>query len=86
MCAEKRPDGFAFSDTAFRIFILMASRRINSDRFFTDYFKPELYSPVGYRWVVENDFSSVLLRHYPQLRSSLAGIDNPVAPWSAAGR
>ena len=33
--AERPPDGFAFSDTAFRIFILMASRRLNSDRFFT---------------------------------------------------
>ncbi|MBO0845365.1 MAG: hypothetical protein J2P22_08130 [Nocardioides sp.] len=37
MYAERRPRGFAFSDTAFRIFILMASRRLNSDRFFTDY-------------------------------------------------
>ena len=35
MFAEKRPHGFAFSDTAFRIFILMARRRLNSDRFFT---------------------------------------------------
>ena len=35
MFAERRPTGFAFSDTAFRIFILMASRRLNSDRFFS---------------------------------------------------
>ena len=34
--AEHCPKGFGFSDTAFRIFILMASRRLNSDRFFTD--------------------------------------------------
>ena len=33
--AEPLPEGFGFSDTAFRIFILMASRRLNSDRFFT---------------------------------------------------
>ncbi|MBR7839859.1 hypothetical protein KDL01_41875, partial [Actinospica durhamensis] len=39
--AEKLPAGFAFSDTAFRIFILMASRRLNSDRFFTEYYTPE---------------------------------------------
>ncbi len=38
MCAERLPAGFAFSDTAFRIFVLMASRRLNSDRFFTDYY------------------------------------------------
>src|SRR5262249_44833407 len=31
-CETKAP-GFGFSDTAFRIFILMASRRLKSDRF-----------------------------------------------------
>lgn len=41
--AEDLPKGFAFSDTAFRIFILMASRRLNSDRFFTTDFTPEVY-------------------------------------------
>ena len=86
MFAEKRPAGFAFSDTAFRIFVLMASRRLNSDRFFTDYFTPEVYSPVGYQWVVDNDFTSVLLRHWPQLRSTLAGVANPFAPWRPASR
>ena len=30
--AEPLPKGFAFSDTAFRIFVLMASRRLRSDR------------------------------------------------------
>ncbi len=33
MFAEVPPKGFGFSDTAFRVFILMASRRIKSDRF-----------------------------------------------------
>src|SRR4029450_10945094 len=40
MFAEPRPKGFAFSDTAFRIFVLMASRRLNSDRFFTRDYAP----------------------------------------------
>ena len=35
MYAEPKPKGFGFSDTAFRVFILMASRRLESDRFFT---------------------------------------------------
>ena len=30
MYAERKPKGFGFSDTAFRIFILMASRRLES--------------------------------------------------------
>ena len=44
MGAERLPKGFAFSDTAFRIFVLMASRRLNSDRFFTTDFTPQVYT------------------------------------------
>ena len=51
--AEKWPEGFGFSDTAFRIFILMASRRLSSDRFFTSSFRPEFYSNLGHDWVIE---------------------------------
>ena len=51
MFAERRPKGFAFSDTAFRIFILMASRRLNSDRFFTTDFTPEVYTEAGMDWI-----------------------------------
>jgi len=36
MLGEQLLPGFGFSDTAFRIFILMASRRLKSDRFFTN--------------------------------------------------
>jgi hypothetical protein len=79
--AEKRPTGFAFSDTAFRIFILMASRRLNSDRFFTKDFRPEVYSPTGLDWIRDNDMRTVLLRHFPQLRPALRGSDNAFAPW-----
>jgi hypothetical protein len=79
--AEKRPTGFAFSDTAFRIFILMASRRLNSDRFFTKDFRPEIYSPQGLQWVRDNDMRTVLLRHFPELRPALRGLDNAFAPW-----
>ena len=83
--AEKRPDGFAFSDTAFRIFILMASRRLNSDRFFTRDFRPEIYSPAGLTWVRDNDMRTVLLRHLPELAPALRGVDNAFAPWRRVG-
>ena len=43
--AEPLPKGFGFSDTAFRVFILMASRRLKSDRFFTsDYNAGDLHA------------------------------------------
>jgi hypothetical protein len=80
--AEKRPAGFAFSDTAFRVFILMASRRLNSDRFFTRDFRPEVYSPTGLNWIRDNDMRTVLLRHFPELRPALRGSDNAFAPWT----
>jgi hypothetical protein len=83
--AEKRPEGFAFSDTAFRIIILMASRRLNSDRFFTRDFRPEIHSPAGLAWVRDNDMRTVLLRHLPQLRPALRGVGNASAPWFRTG-
>jgi hypothetical protein len=49
-----RPHGFAISETQFHIFILNASRRLFSDRFFTSSFRPEFYSHMGYQWVIDN--------------------------------
>ena len=83
--AETPPKGFGFSDTAFRIFVLMASRRLNSDRFFTTDFTEEVYSKAGMDWLRDNTMSTVLLRHYPQLEPSLRGVKNAFAPWNAAG-
>ena len=65
--AETPPQGFGFSDTAFRIFILMASRRLQSDRFLTVDFRPEIYSPFGMDWIANNGMTSVILRHCPEL-------------------
>ncbi|MEZ5811642.1 MAG: peroxidase family protein [Rhizobiaceae bacterium] len=49
-----RPHGFAISETQFHIFILNASRRLFSDRFFTSSFRPEFYSSFGLAWVNDN--------------------------------
>jgi hypothetical protein len=83
--AEPPPAGFGFSDTAFRIFILMASRRLKSDRFFTTDFTPEVYTPEGMRWIADNDMSTVLLRHYPELAPVLRSVGNAFAPWPRLG-
>jgi hypothetical protein len=79
--AEKRPQGFGFSDTAFRVFILMASRRLKSDRFFTVDYTPRVYTQAGLDWIADNDMSSILLRHYPALAPALRGVTNAFAPW-----
>jgi hypothetical protein len=84
MYAEPKPKGFGFSDTAFRVFILMASRRLKSDRFFTRDYRPEVYTRAGIDWVENNSMRSVLLRQYPELEPALAGVENPFAPWRRA--
>ena len=85
MYAERKPQGFGFSDTAFRLFILMASRRLESDRFFTRDYRPEVYTQEGLDWVDANSMRTVLLRHFPELEPALAGVANPFAPWQRAG-
>ena len=49
-----RPHGFAISETQFVVFILNASRRLFSDRFFTSSFRPEFYTKLGVDWVNHN--------------------------------
>jgi len=82
LLSEDLPQGFGFSDTAFRIFILMASRRLKSDRFFTDDFRSEIYTEFGMDWIRNNGMKSILLRHVPQLGPALEGVNNPFAPWN----
>jgi hypothetical protein len=84
--AERLPKGFAFSDTAFRIFILMASRRLKSDRFFTTDYRPGRYTEEGLHWVADNTLVSVLLRHFPELASALDNVENGFQPWQPVGR
>jgi hypothetical protein len=85
MFAEKRPTGFAFSDTAFQIFILMASRRLNSDRFHTDDYDERVYTRAGMRWILDATMSGVLLRHWPALAGLLPAEANAFQPWPPAG-
>ena len=49
-----RPHGFAISETQFVVFILNASRRLFSDRFFTSGFRREFYTQLGVDWVTNN--------------------------------
>ena len=81
--AEPLPKGFGFSETAFRIFLLMASRRLKSDRFLSRDYRPEIYTKEGIDWVEDNSMKSVILRHFPPLAFALKGIDddNAFKPW-----
>ncbi len=82
--AEDLPEGFAFSDTAFRIFVLMASRRLNSDRFFTEAFTDDVYTPEGMQWVRDATMGSVLTRHCPELAPYVSDLHNAFGIWKRA--
>lgn len=77
-----RPDGFAFGETAFQIFIINASRRLMTDRFYTTDYTAEMYTQEGMDWVEENTMLDVIRRHFPSLTTSLAGSENAFKPWS----
>ncbi|PHH92627.1 hypothetical protein CDD83_6554 [Cordyceps sp. RAO-2017] len=79
--SEPLPAGFGFSETAFRVFIVMASSRLKSDRFFADQWNAETYSPEGLRWAQDTSMKDILLRHCPELAASLERADNVFAPW-----
>ena len=49
-----RPHGFVISETQLQVFILNASRRLFSDRFFTSSFRPEFYTRFGIEWITNN--------------------------------
>lgn len=74
--------GFGFSETAFRIFVVMASRRLKSDRFIAGRWDEETYTKEGFRWVQHTTMKDVLVRHFPELKGTLDKSKNVFAPWA----
>ncbi len=85
MMAEPLPAGFGFSDTAFRIFLLMASRRLKSDRFLSKDYRAEVYTKEGIAWVEKTTMIDVITRHFPSLATPMKGLDNAFKPWTPKG-
>lgn len=82
LAEEVRPKNFGFGETMFQIFILMASRRLMADRFFTEYYKPEYYTKAGLDWIDdEGTLKKVIGRHMPELKPKMAGIETAFNPW-----
>jgi len=54
LAEQTRPHGYAITETQFQVFIVNASRRLFSDRFFTSSLRPEFYTWLGYDWVMNN--------------------------------
>ncbi len=84
MC-EPLPEGMGFTDTAFRIFLLMASRRLKSDRFFSKDYGPDVYTQPGIEWIEETTMLDILRRHFPGVTPALRGIKSAFHPWNKIG-
>lgn len=80
---EVRPDSFGFGETLFQIFILMASRRLMADRFYTENYRPEYYTATGLEWIdSEGTLAQVIVRHMPELKSKVVGLESAFNPWN----
>ncbi|MCB9600815.1 MAG: peroxidase [Sandaracinus sp.] len=78
----QRPSCYGFGETLFQVFTLMATRRLQADRYYTELYNADTYSAEGLAWVENNSMKSVLLRHYPELaHTGLADVANAFYPW-----
>jgi len=86
-CDDNRPDKCGFGETLLQIFILNATRRLQADRFYTDFYNEQTYTREGLQWIDNVDMKSVILRHLPELADTgLANVRNAFEPWDDVER
>ena len=78
----QRPSCYGFGETLFQVFTLMATRRLQADRFYTELYNSDVYTSEGLMWIELSSMKSVLMRHFPELRDTgLAEVANAFYPW-----
>nr|KYP43075.1 Peroxidase [Cajanus cajan] len=84
LMAEKKIKGFAISETAFVIFLLMATRRLEADKFFTSHYNEETYTKTGLAWVNSTEsLKDVIDRHYPGLTQKWMNCESAFSVWDS---
>lgn len=79
---EEKLRGFAISETSFTIFLLMASRRLDSDPFLNEYYTSDYYTQAGLDWIDEvQGLKDLLERHYPALSSKIPAGESAFKPY-----
>ncbi|MCE0481658.1 Alpha-dioxygenase 1 [Datura stramonium] len=85
MSAEKKIKGFAISETAFFIFLIMAGRRLEADRFYTNNYNEETYTKKGLKWVnTTESLKDVLDRHYPEMTKKWMNSNSAFSVWNSS--
>ncbi|PIM99031.1 hypothetical protein CDL12_28476 [Handroanthus impetiginosus] len=79
LTVEKKIKGFAISETAVIIFLPMATRRLEADRFFISDFNEEVYTKKGLE-----SLKDVLNRHYPKMSSKWINSTSAFSVWDAS--
>lgn len=84
LMAEKKIKGFAISETAFFLFILIASRRLEADRFFTSSFNSKTYTQQGLEWVNKTEtLKDVIDRHFPEMTRKWMTCSSAFSVWDS---
>ncbi|KAL8471415.1 hypothetical protein ACS0TY_028900 [Phlomoides rotata] len=84
MLAETKIKGFDISETAFLIFLIMATRRLEADKYFTSDFNEERYTKKGLEWVnTTESLKDVLNRHYPDMNRKWINSTSAFTVWDA---
>lgn len=82
--AEKKIKGFAISETAFFIFVLVASRRLEADRFFTTNFNSQTYTEKGLAWIKKTEtLKDVIDRHFPMMSKRWMRSSSAFSVWDS---
>jgi hypothetical protein len=82
LAEEIRPENFGFGETMFQIFILMASRRLMADPFYTDLYNSKVYTRAGLDWIDNHGYMhDVIGRHMPELKPHMKGLTSAFNPW-----
>lgn len=78
---DRTPKTMGFSASTFLEFILMASRRVQADRFYTEDFRPEIYTPEGIARIRNlNGMRDVIERNAPNLKEAVSTRDSSFHP------
>lgn len=79
--AEEPPEGLELGETVVHMLSLLASRRIESDRFYTTDFNAKVYTQYGIDWINAATIKKIISRNFPELAEELKDVTNPLARW-----